>query len=214
MKTLVDKSSWARREIYDFFSGISNPFYVVTFRQQVSKLYRYAKQNGLPFYYAMIWLCTKAINTVDAFKYTIDEDKIYKLDRREPSFTDLRKDSECFHIVRASADVPLDVFCREAREKSEKQLGFINMSDEGDDLIYFSCLPWVDITAVTNERDLALPASRDEAIPHITWGKFITRCGEMELGISLEVNHRLIDGIHIGRFAEELTRLIDKLEED
>ena len=31
-------------------------------------------------------------------------------------------------------------------------------------------------------------------------------------GISVEVNHRLIDGCHIGLFAEELTRLIHELE--
>lgn len=31
-------------------------------------------------------------------------------------------------------------------------------------------------------------------------------------GISVEVNHRLIDGVHIGRFAEKLTERINGLE--
>lgn len=79
-------------------------------------------------------------------------------------------------------------------------------------MIYFSCVPWIDITAVTNERDLAADGAKDESIPHITWGKYVPVGERMELGISIEVNHRLIDGLHIGKFAEELSRLIEELE--
>ena len=35
--------------------------------------------------------------------------------------------------------------------------------------------------------------------------------GKKELGLSVEVNHRFIDGYHIGKFAEELERLIAAL---
>lgn len=34
----------------------------------------------------------------------------------------------------------------------------------------------------------------------------------MTLGMSVEVNHRLIDGVHIGRFAQALEGLIDALD--
>ena len=65
--------------------------------------------------------------------------------------------------------------------------------------------------ALTNERDLTAPGARDDSVPHIAWGKYTEKGGRLTLGISIEVNHRLIDGLHIGRFAEELTRLIDEL---
>ncbi len=71
MEWKIDMGSWSRREIYSFFSGVSNPFYAVTFRQDVTKLHEYAKRNGLSFYYSLIWLCTQAINETDAFRYTI-----------------------------------------------------------------------------------------------------------------------------------------------
>ena len=38
---------WERREAYTFFSQISNPFYMVTFRQDVTALRRFARANGL-----------------------------------------------------------------------------------------------------------------------------------------------------------------------
>ncbi|MFR3017760.1 MAG: hypothetical protein ACLTMG_06195 [Oscillospiraceae bacterium] len=33
------------------------------------------------------------------------------------------------------------------------------------------------------------------------------------LGLALEVNHRLIDGLHIGRFVQDLQQRIDALAE-
>lgn len=65
--------------------------------------------------------------------------------------------------------------------------------------------------ALTNERDLSAPGARDDSVPHIARGKYTEEGGRLTLGISVEVNHRLIDGLHIGRFFAELTRLIDEL---
>ena len=84
---------------------------------------------------------------------------------------------------------------------------FIDMSQEGDDLIFLSCLPWLDLTALTNERNF----DPDDAIPRLAWGKYVRREGRLELGYSGEVNHRFIDGLHIGRFAERLQALIEAL---
>lgn len=86
------------------------------------------------------------------------------------------------------------------------------MAGQADDLIYFSCLPWMDVTAVTNERELLAPNARDDSIPRICWGKYTLENDRVYLGISVEVNHRLIDGVHIGRFAEALTRRIQALK--
>ena len=99
MEWKIDMGSWSRREIYSFFSGVSNPFYAVTFRQDVTKLHEYAKRNGLSFYDSLIWLCTQAINETDAFRYTIRGGEVYRLDSRAPSFTDMKKGGDCFYIV-------------------------------------------------------------------------------------------------------------------
>ena len=51
---------WPRYEIYQFFSGMSNPFFGVTFTTDVTKVKAYTKERGISFYYALVWLCTKA----------------------------------------------------------------------------------------------------------------------------------------------------------
>jgi len=211
MEREIDIATWERKELFDFFSHVSNPYYMVTFRQDVTKVYHYAKKKQISFYYAMIYLCTRAINQVEAFRYVIRGDQVFYVEDRDPSFTDLKKGSELFYIVTMPCEGTLEEFCRRAKETSMAQTCFINESKETDQLIYFSCLPWVDVTAITNERDLAAENARDESIPHIAWGKYSKNGEKMELGISIEVNHRLIDGVHIGRFAEELSRLIEEL---
>lgn len=206
--TRIDYENWPRREIFEFFSAISQPFYSVTFRIDVTRLYDHVKPRGLSFYYALVWLCTRAINSVEAFRVAIEGGEPVLLDKRAPSFTDMKPGAENFHIVTMPADMgTLEEFCRAAAEKSRSQQGFIDPAAESGELIYFSCLPWVDITALTNERDF----DKDDSIPRVAWGRYVEENGRKTLGLSLEVNHRLIDGLHIGRFAQEFERLISEL---
>ncbi len=211
MEQTIDQSSWPRKEIFDFFSGVSNPFYAVAFRQDVTELYQFCKRERLSFYYALIYLCCKALSDVPAFGLRIRGDRVVAIEEQIPSFTDLKKGSELFHIVTMPCRGTMPEFCAAAKKKSSDQNFFLDAAGQRDDLVYFSCLPWMDITAVTNERDLLSPAAKDDSIPRICWGKYTVENGRVTLGISLEVNHRLIDGVHVGRFAEALTRRIRAL---
>ena len=60
----VDRPHWERAELFEFFSAVSHPFYSVTFRVDVTNLYRYVKERHLSFYYAMGYLVTDAVNSV------------------------------------------------------------------------------------------------------------------------------------------------------
>ena len=198
---------WERKELFEFFSRVSNPFYSVTFRLDVTRLYDWCKARGLSFYYSLIWFSTKAFNETEAFSFVLREGELARLSERRPSFTDLRPGSESFHMVTAEAGETPEAFCAAAHKKSMVQDCLIDLSEEKDDLIFFSCLPWLDMTALTNERNF----DPDDAIPRAAWGKYVLRDGRRELGYSVEVNHRFIDGIHIGRFCERLQTMIDEL---
>lgn len=204
---IFDYNTWPRREIYEFFSGVSQPFYSVTFRVDVTRVYEYVKARGLSFYYALTWLVTRAVNRVPEFLLTIRGGQVQLLSRREPSFTDIKPGSDCFYMVTMTAGDDLDEFCRAAKRRSAAQDYFMNPDDESDELIYISCAPWIDITGLTNERDF----DRDDAVPRIAWGRYTEENGRLKLGMSLELNHRLIDGVHIGQFAAALEDEIAKL---
>ena len=202
----INLRTWPRRDIFSFFSSLDQPFYNVCFRVDVSQLHAYTKVRGLSFYYAMTYLVTQAVNEVENLRYTIRGGSVYLLDRRTPSFTDLKKGSEQFRIITCPCEGSLEDFCRAAKERSEAQTAFVETTSETDDLIYISCLPWFDLTCCTNERQI----DEDAAIPRITWGKYVRQeNGRETLGLSIEVNHRLVDGVHLGRFYEALQSKIN-----
>lgn len=206
MPQKINPDTWPRRELFDFFSGVSNPFYSVTFRLDATRLYEFAKDQSLSFYYSLIYLSTNALNSVEAFRYALDSEAPVLLDRRCPSFTDLHPGAENFHIVTMPCEGSIHDFCRAARERSRSQTTFLNQEDT-EDLIYFSCLPWVELTALTNERDF----DRNDSVPRIAWGKYFNNGGRKILHMSMELNHRFVDGLHIGMFNEALLAEIEAL---
>lgn len=170
-------------------------------------LYRYTKARGLSLYYGLIYLSTLAINRVEAFRYALKGGSIILLDERVTSFTDLKKGSDLFHIVTMPSGESLDEFCISAKANSAAQAEFLCMETQGNHLIYFSSLPWVELTSLTNERNF----DPDDAVPRLAWGKYRDENGRKLLGYSMEVNHRFVDGIHIGAFVTELEKLISEL---
>ena len=107
----IDMNTWPRAELFRFFSGVSQPFYSVTFRVDVTNLHAYTKARGISFYYALGYLVTDAVNSVVNFRYTIRDGEVWLLDKRIPSLTDLKPGSEQFHIVTLPKTGTLDEFC-------------------------------------------------------------------------------------------------------
>ena len=165
----VDRTHWERAELFEFFSAVSHPFYSVTFRVDVTNLYRYVKERHLSFYYAMGYLVTDAVNSVKNFRYAIRDGEVWLLDERIPSLTDLKPGSEQFHIVTLPKVGGIAEFCASAQARSAAQKTLLDQDEENDNLIYISCTPWYDLTGCTTERDF----DRDDNIPRITWGKYV-----------------------------------------
>lgn len=204
---IIDRSTWPREEHYRFFTPMSWPFYSLTFPVDVTALRRYVKERGLSFYAALVFLVTRAMEDVEAFRLRDRNGVIVRHDRLVPSFTDLEPGSDLFHIVTLEAGEDLDSFCRRARAQSATQDFFINDGAWGDELVYFTCLPWFPVTGAVNERD----ADPSDTIPRVAWGRWEEKDGRTVLSLSLELNHRLVDGVHVGRFYEALNRRIAAL---
>lgn len=205
---IIDYKSWRRRELFEFFSAADQPFYNLAYRLDVTRVHEFAKANGVSFYLALTCLVTRAMNSVEAFRYAKLNGEIVLFRERVPSFTDMSADSELFRIVTVPCEGSVVEFCREAKRRSEAQRGFIDMDAEGQNLIYISSLPWLDLTALSHERHF----DPDDAIPRVSWGRFTDDgSGRKILGMTLELNHRFVDGYHVAQFDAELRRLISLL---
>lgn len=202
-----DWKNWERRAQYELYSATENPFYGASFELDVTKLKAFAGSEGISFYLALCWCVTQAMNRTEAFRLGFQNGKPVRYDERIPSFTDLHEGSECFHIVTLPAGDDIRAYCRAAAEKSRAQKEFLCMGEEGDHLIYLSCLPWLPLTGFMSERDCI----KDDSIPHVIWGQYREREGRLVLTMTVEVNHRFIDGIHLGKFYQQLCRCMEEL---
>lgn len=204
----IDLSIWQRRQIFELFSGCDWPFYALSFPLDVTRLKAYTKREGLSFYYTLSWLLTKGMEQQEAFLIRIRQGRLIVLDELMPSCTDMTPGHDTFRFITLPAGSDPSDFCRRAKKTAEDQAGLFDEALESrDDVVYFSCLPWLPVLSMTNERHV----DPDDCIPRVGWGKYQEQDGRLLLPICLEVNHKTVDGLHIGRLYAYLQNAIDNL---
>ena len=201
----IDLNTWDRKTVYDFMGAQNDPYYTITFAQDVTDVRAFCKRESLSFYLTMCWLCTKALNTVENFRYVVRNGEVWLSDMKHPSFTDLDRDSGLFRIVTAEMTEGLRTFVRKAAKLSREQSCFIDMEKESDELYFFSCVPGIRMRGITSDND------RNTNTVKITWGSYEGVGNRLDLLLHMEINHMFVDGVHIQRFAENLTALTARL---
>ena len=131
----IDKQSWPRRDHYDFFAPMSDPFYTLSFPVEVTALRNCCKARGLSFYHAMVYGVTKAMESVEAFHYKDRQGEIVYHERLVPSFTHLESGSELFRIITLDAGDDMADFCRQARAQAAAQTEFITQGPWDEDAL-------------------------------------------------------------------------------
>lgn len=116
--------------------------------------------------------------------------------------------SDIFKFIEVPWQADFVAFCKEAKECAESQTDLFGNCSQRDSFVYYSCTPWFDFTAVTNARRL----DPSDTIPRIIFSKYYPEGEELMMHLSLDVNHRTIDGLHVGLLKEAIDREIAALE--
>lgn len=203
-----DIANWNRKEVYNAFSKLDFPFYHVVFQLDVTRLKQFTAKRGLSFYYSMVWLATRAADSVLNFRLRIMNGKLYDVEKSIPMIAFLKPGAEVFQNVVCSLSETIEEYTAKVRALTEGQTAHMGGENAPEhQKIFFSCLPWMEVTALSSERAL----DPDESTPRIGWGKYVTRDGRLQTSVSVDANHRLIDGFHIGQFYRELQKTINEL---
>ena len=212
MEQRIDRAAWRRNAHDQLFARLDVPFYSLTFRLDVTDVYAYAKRAGVSFYTSMIWVTMRALNAVEAFRCELRGEEVYLLDRRNPSWT-YSWDDELFGICGVAwiDGEPPEAFaarCKAAEANNPSPIPTAEADEAGHD-VYLSSLPWLDYEHITQEFLL----DRCDSTPRIMWGRFSeNEQGRKTLSYTVQVNHRLIDGVHLKRLFEALNGAIKALE--
>jgi chloramphenicol O-acetyltransferase type A len=209
----IDEEKWPRAKIAEFFGTFEEPRFSMTLPIDVTKLYRYCEIHEISFYYSMVYLAMREINSIPEFHYKIRKDGVFYYDNLVPSFTDLKKGSTSFYIceIPLKENESLIEYAKRAKDFSDNSKDFINKASEDisdEECVFISCIPWMDITSTVEARKF----DRNDSTPHMCWGRYLEENGKLTLHFEIQSNHRLVDGLHIGLFMMGLQKSIDELK--
>lgn len=208
MRKEIDKNSWQRNWQYNVFYPRSYPYLSVTSPVNVDYLVRLAKEAHLSFYALMSFVTMKTIQEIEEFKYVLDNEKIYKYDVINMTFTVLNNERQLRFSPMVEFDKDLFVFLERfliAKKMGEEEIPSRDYSE--NNLVYITCLPWMRITSMLNPMDEV----NKDSVPRVCWGKYFETDEGYNIDVSIQVNHAFQDGYHLGLFYEGLERNITNL---
>ncbi len=211
MKKNIDVQSWSRKAHYNLFKEMDYPHFNICSNVDITLFKDFIKQNNIPFFRAMIFLASKIANSIPEFNYRIQsDDKVVEYDYTHPSFTVMSK-PDLFGFCTVDYSEDYTTFSNRTDKEMKILQNEVNIEDawERDDLIYITSLPWISFTSVTHPVNL----SKTDSIPRICWGKFFEENGKIRLPFSVQANHSLMDGVHVGKYFSLLQKTLDNPEE-
>ncbi|MCP4670096.1 MAG: hypothetical protein GY857_02210 [Desulfobacula sp.] len=208
MKT-VNMETWNRKESFDFFKQYEYPYFNVCSQVEITKTFQYLDRHNISKYNAVLWLLCAAANNVTEIRYRIRKNSVVEHDRLDPAHTFLTdKKLIAFCTTEYTEDVPL-FFKRVNRDK--KATGAnpdMKNAPDIDNLLYVSCVPWINFTSVSHP----IKDSSNDSIPRICWGKLTHDREKITMPVSLQLHHALADGYHAGLFFNHLEKLLEQPE--
>jgi chloramphenicol O-acetyltransferase type A len=209
MKTPLDLENWNRKEHFLFFKQMEEPFFGITTTIDCTKGYETAKQLGTSFFVYYLHKTLVAVNTIESFRYRINDDIIYIYDTIDVSATIMREDKTFgFSLIEYSSD--FEVFTKNTFEEIERiqnTSGLLTREFPNDNLIHFSVIPWINFTSLSHARSYTFP----DSCPKISFGKMrIGEDGKRTMSMSVHVHHGLMDGYHVGQFVDYFQELMNQ----
>lgn len=202
---VIDIKNWNRKPQYEFFKTYDLPYFNLTAHVEVERLWRYARANGLSFALANLFCATKVANEIEAFRYRLRGHQVIRYDVVHAGTTVLY-DDKTFGFCYVQFQDDLFGFCADGAERmaAQKQSRGFDPRTEADDLIHYSFIPWVAFTGLQHARKLG----GADAVPKISFGKYQEIDSKLQMPVSVEAHHALMDGYHVGQFFEKYQTML------
>lgn len=210
MAEYLDVDNWKRREIFEFFLNFDNPYFGLCTRVEVTRLLQVLR-NGpkrsstLAYHYFAL----RVANEIEPFRYRLRDGRVLVHPVIHGATTVLLA-NETFTFAYFDYDEDF-ARCMAGAEQAVAAIklegGFKNR-DNDDNMIHCTVIPWVSFTSFSHARNWG----RQDSVPKISFGKFVTEGGRTFLPVSVEVHHALMDGLHVGRFFQRFEEMLNDPE--
>lgn len=206
MKRQLDISRWARKDHFNFFRKFEEPFFGVTIRVDCTNAYAKARAVDASFFLYYLHKSLVAVNQIEPFRYRISGDDVFVYDQVNASPTINRPDGT-FGFAYLDYHERFEIFHKHAAaviEDVKKSTGLVP-AIAGENVIHYSSVPWLNFTSLSHARSFSF----NDSIPKISFGRMSEESGRRMMPVSIHVHHALMDGYHVGLFAEQFQQLLN-----
>ena len=203
-KQKIDMKQDPRKSHFDYFSTLAYPYVGATCEVDITGLMEKLKVSGDPFFLSFTYQVIAAANTVPEFRRRIEEGEVVEYDVCRGSCI-VAKDDGTYAYCTLSNAPSAEAFILEGKTAMEqaKRGGDIVEDEDVGELFFLSCVPWMHYKDLTQP----VPYPADSNV-RITWGKYVSEGNRIHLPVTILAHHALVDGLHLGRFYQELERRV------
>jgi chloramphenicol O-acetyltransferase type A len=205
----IDMQNWSRREHFNTWINFDQPIFGMSVNVDLTMYYPYAKAHDFSFTVGIVYLMTSAANAIPEFRRRIRGEEVVEHDLVHPSIT-LLTDDDLFSFCTFNFSNDFSAFAPHAVEIMAYTKANPTLEDEPgrDDLLFMTAIPWVSFTSFDHPMHLSPPIS----VPQFAWGKYFNEGERIKMPLSVHGHHAIMDGIHIGRYFQQLQGYLDEPE--
>ncbi len=212
----IDMTKYPRLDHFRHFLTMQQPCVSITVQVDITDWLSRLKASGCPFFLSFQYAVVRAANRIPEFRQRIVDDKIVEYDYCNPSYIVSLPD-DTYRYCNVNVNQPFAQYLEESRVKQDAALHSEHLEEEEGDvlgLLFISCVPWFNYTEAT-EAMMPYPGG-SFSNPSFCWGGYrtekylaledgrVTEKVKTSIPVTLFFNHALIDGIHAGRFFDNL----------
>jgi len=198
---LISTEKWNRKEHFEFFSQMDQPFLGITTTVDCTDLLDLVKKEKQSLFASYLHGSMKAIHEVAAFKHRIIDNEVYELETIHAGATISRED-HTFAFIFAEYSPNFEIFNRNLQTEIlevQHSTGLrLNGDDTRVDLIRHTCIPWIRFTDLQHPTRIRTT----DSVPRISFGKITLENGRAQLPVSVVAHHGLVDSYPIHLYLE------------
>lgn len=205
-KRIVDMSRDPRREQFAYFSALADPYMGVTCQVDITAFMERVRREEAPFFLSLTYEILAAANAVPELRRRIESGRVVEYEACRCSCTVAKPDG-AYAYCTLDGTLPREEYLETGRAALEAAKHGGTMAEDGEhgEFFFVSCVPWLRYTDMV--QPTPFPAFSNA---RLAWGKWTEENGRVSLPVTLVAHHALVDGIHLGRFYEELERRVSK----
>jgi chloramphenicol O-acetyltransferase type A len=202
--SVINIDDWSRKNTYNFYKGFDDPYFNFTTNLNVTGLLHSAKLREESFFLSVLHCALTVANEIENFKIRSQSDNLFLFDQIDGGSTLLYDDESFgFGYYDYHKDRSEFIHFAQAEIENRKSKKSFEPSAEKINLIYFSSIPWFSFTSTKHAQHHTV----NNSIPRITFGKYFEQGEDVLMPMNIEVNHAIMDGLHLGIFFSKFEAL-------